>query len=103
MMMMWLHLLIIGNYIKKNNSSLLSLSKQIEHVDCVLPVENQALQEILNKVSKAGEYGSLKKGSMSSLTDSGLDLAKMSLISNRKSNFDNMNNIVANLLLNTTW
>jgi hypothetical protein len=51
-------------------------------------------------VAKAGDHSSLKKGSLSSLTDSGLDLAKMSL---RKSNFDNMNNIVANLLLNTTW
>ena len=66
-------------------------------------MENQALQEILNKVSKAGEHSSLKKGSLSSLTDSGLDIAKMSLNSNRKSTFDSMNNIVANLLLNTTW
>jgi phage-related minor tail protein len=66
-------------------------------------VENQALQEILSKISKAGEYVGLKKRSLSSLTDSGLDLAKMTISSSRKSNFDSMNNIVANLLLNTTW
>ncbi len=81
----------------------MSLSKQIDFVDCVLPVENQALQEILNKVNKAGEYVPLKKRPGSSLIDSGLDLAKMSLGNTKKATFDSMNNIVANLLLNTTW
>lgn len=79
-------------------NSVLAMKELTEHADCVLPIENQSLVDIVNKIvqmmTNSGKLGSVKPNSL--------------LISNKgggKENekpFDAMNNIVANLLLNLT-
>jgi tubulin epsilon len=68
--------------------SILSLNSLIQTADIVLPIENQALYNIFDKITQSA--GLVKKGS--SLIDSPHPLKA----------FDTMNNIVANLLMNMT-
>ncbi|KAI9204176.1 Tubulin/FtsZ family, GTPase domain-containing protein [Polychytrium aggregatum] len=80
-------------------NSILSYSKLIDHAECILPIENQALADICDRVgSFAGSHGRPKREAIkpgSAITDS---LGTGS----RPSNFDAMNNIAANLLINLT-
>ncbi|CAI9566902.1 unnamed protein product [Staurois parvus] len=78
-------------------NSVLAMKELTEHADCVLPIENQSLADIVNKIvqmTNSGKLGSVKQNSL--------------LISNKggvkesEKPFDAMNNIVANLLLNLT-
>ncbi|KAM4712979.1 tubulin epsilon chain isoform 1-T1 [Anableps anableps] len=79
-------------------NSVLAMRELTEHADCVLPVENQSLVDIVNKISllshdaKPGSV--LKKDSTITSGQGGL--------SPTEKPFDAMNNIVANLLLNIT-
>ncbi|XP_074642153.1 tubulin epsilon chain-like isoform X2 [Tubulanus polymorphus] len=81
-------------------NSVLAMRQLTEHADCVLPVENQALVDIVNKIqqavptSKTGKktYGP-NTGNLSGVGDKKMKDEKP---------FDTMNNIVANLLLNMT-
>ncbi|XP_070209255.1 tubulin epsilon chain-like [Littorina saxatilis] len=90
-------------------NSVLAMRELTEHADCVLPVENQALAEIVNKISQAipssktgkRTYGTnlgseVKHGTAISTGDGGMSKVK------DERPFDTMNNIVANLLLNLT-
>ncbi|KAK7486011.1 hypothetical protein BaRGS_00022763 [Batillaria attramentaria] len=90
-------------------NSVLAMRELTEHADCVLPVENQALVDIVNKISQAlpptktgkRTYTSVlgseaKQGSAISGGDGGVVKGK------NERPFDTMNNIVANLLLNLT-
>nr|XP_057946105.1 tubulin epsilon chain-like [Doryrhamphus excisus] len=67
-------------------NSILAMRELTENADCVLPVENQALVEILNKIkqtSHRGQSGAIRKDGI-------------------ERPFDAMNNIVAKMLLNMT-
>ncbi|KAG7254008.1 hypothetical protein CRUP_028569, partial [Coryphaenoides rupestris] len=69
-------------------NSVLAMKELTEHADCVLPVENQSLVDILAKVS--------------SLSVSGVTADASSRGGRSPRPFDSMNNIIANLLLNLT-
>ncbi|XP_030261379.1 tubulin epsilon chain isoform X1 [Sparus aurata] len=79
-------------------NSVLAMSALTEHADCVLPVENQSLVDIVNKINRmshSGKLGSVIK------TDSTV-ISGQGGVSGAEKPFDAMNNIVANLLLNIT-
>lgn len=85
-------------------NSVLAMRELTEKADCVLPIENQALVSIVNRINQAflpskpgkqiytGSNGKLE----SALTACGLTKSA------EEKPFDSMNNIVANLLLNLT-
>ncbi|TPX72319.1 hypothetical protein SpCBS45565_g00622 [Spizellomyces sp. 'palustris'] len=84
-------------------NSILSLSKLINTADCVLPMENQALLDIYERVI-AQTQGPSNRQKKSAITDSGDNaFSGMCGLGPRKSHpFDAMNNIAANLLMNMT-
>jgi hypothetical protein len=67
-------------------ASLLTVNGVVENADCVLVVDNEALYGIVGRVSAS-------RGVTSSVSDQTTRKAK---------SFDDMNNIVANMLLNLT-
>ncbi|XP_014868750.1 PREDICTED: tubulin epsilon chain isoform X2 [Poecilia mexicana] len=79
-------------------NSVLAMRELTEHADCVLPVENQSLVDIVNKISLMSHDAKpgcvLKKESTVTSGQGG--------VSPTERPFDAMNNIVANLLLNIT-
>lgn len=79
-------------------NSVLAMRELTEHAHCVLPVENQSLVDIVNRIrhmSYSGKAGSVIKTDTSVISgQGGLTVAEKP--------FDAMNNIVANLLLNIT-
>uniref|UniRef100_A0A8C4U0S3 Tubulin epsilon 1 n=1 Tax=Falco tinnunculus TaxID=100819 RepID=A0A8C4U0S3_FALTI len=80
-------------------NSVLAMKELNEHADCVLPIENESLFDIVNKIHQminSGKLGSTVK--QNSLVTSSAGSAK----SVQEKPFDAMNNIVANLLLNLT-
>uniref|UniRef100_A0A674GMJ3 Tubulin epsilon 1 n=1 Tax=Taeniopygia guttata TaxID=59729 RepID=A0A674GMJ3_TAEGU len=80
-------------------NSVLAMKELNEHADCVLPIENESLLEIVNKIHQminSGKLGSTVK--QNSLVTSSAGSAKTL----QEKPFDAMNNIVANLLLNLT-
>ncbi|ESP03419.1 hypothetical protein LOTGIDRAFT_224456 [Lottia gigantea] len=85
-------------------NSVLAMRELTEHADCVLPVENQALVDIVNKISQAipsGKTGKRVYSTSNIKTDSTLTAIDNTTCRDEKP-FDAMNNIVANLLLNMT-
>ncbi|KAK6167915.1 hypothetical protein SNE40_021839 [Patella caerulea] len=78
-----------------------------EKADCVLPIENQALVDIVNKIShaipstKTGKKVFTSTVSNSIKPDSAITNIEGAISKDEKP-FDAMNNIVANLLLNMT-
>ncbi|XP_054652253.1 tubulin epsilon chain isoform X2 [Dunckerocampus dactyliophorus] len=77
-------------------NSILAMRELTENADCVLPVENQALVEILNKIKQTShgrQSGAIMSGGIVSRKDG--------LIGSERP-FDAMNNIVAKMLLNMT-
>ncbi|XP_069017770.1 tubulin epsilon chain [Embiotoca jacksoni] len=79
-------------------NSVLAMKELTEHADCVLPVENQSLVDIVNKIkvmSHSAKPGSMIKRDSSVISGQGG-------LSGAEKPFDAMNNIVANLLLNIT-
>ncbi|OAJ45254.1 hypothetical protein BDEG_28406 [Batrachochytrium dendrobatidis JEL423] len=87
------------------HSSVLSLHKMAQSVDCVLPVDNQSLLAIYERIQAQSEIGPQGRRKGSAITDSDA-LAHTGLIktpiSKKADAFDTMNNLVANLLLNMT-
>ncbi|XP_075604042.1 tubulin epsilon chain isoform X3 [Balearica regulorum gibbericeps] len=80
-------------------NSVLAMKELNEHADCVLPIENESLFEIVNKIHQmvnSGKLGSTVK--QNSMITSSTGSAKTA----QEKPFDAMNNIVANLLLNLT-
>ncbi|XP_077990397.1 tubulin epsilon chain-like [Glandiceps talaboti] len=88
-------------------NSVLAMHQLTQHADCVLPIENQALVDICNKISQAlppdkpgkrvmGSTGRVKADSAVTASTGGV------VKSSEEKPFDKMNNIVANLLLNMT-
>ncbi|XP_077636129.1 tubulin epsilon chain isoform X2 [Crocuta crocuta] len=80
-------------------NSILAMKELNEHADCVLPIDNQSLFDIISKIDlmvNSGKLGTTVKPK-SLLTSSAGALKKQ-----HQKPFDAMNNIVANLLLNLT-
>ncbi|XP_062267840.1 tubulin epsilon chain isoform X2 [Platichthys flesus] len=79
-------------------NSVLAMKELTEHADCVIPVENQSLVDIVSKIKHMSDGGIpgrvIKRDSTIISGESGLSGAEKP--------FDAMNNIVANLLLNIT-
>ncbi|XP_055005502.1 tubulin epsilon chain isoform X2 [Boleophthalmus pectinirostris] len=77
-------------------NSVLAMRELSEHADCVLPVENQSLVNIVNRISRySGKAGSTMRMDSAVISGHGG-------LSAGKKPFDTMNNIVANLLLHMT-
>lgn len=89
---------------------LLALNKLMLHADCVLPVENQALSNIVKKIDDKklpDKYGRRMFSSLSSTSflpppSSSSSLPKSYNNGGNSDAFVSMNNIVANLMLNLT-
>ncbi|XP_047429921.1 tubulin epsilon chain isoform X2 [Mugil cephalus] len=79
-------------------NSVLAMRELTEHADCVLPVENQSLVDIVNKI-KLMSHG-VKPSSM--IKRDSTVISTQGGLSGAEKPFDAMNNIVANLLLNIT-
>uniref|UniRef100_A0A5F8G7Z7 Tubulin epsilon chain n=1 Tax=Monodelphis domestica TaxID=13616 RepID=A0A5F8G7Z7_MONDO len=81
-------------------NSVLAMKELNEHADCVLPIENESLFDIVSKINQminSGKPGTtVKQQSLVTLNEGGI---KKKL---DEKPFDKMNNIVANLLLNLT-
>ncbi|XP_029800986.1 tubulin epsilon chain isoform X2 [Suricata suricatta] len=80
-------------------NSILAMKELNEHADCVLPIDNQSLFDIISKIDlmvNSGKLGTTVKPK-SLVTSSAEALKKQ-----HQKPFDGMNNIVANLLLNLT-
>ncbi|KAJ3102324.1 Tubulin epsilon chain [Phlyctochytrium bullatum] len=80
--------------------SILSLSRLIDNSDCILPLENQALMAIANKVNQKGAGTASKR---TSIADSGRKrYGGLCGGASTPHPFEQMNNIAANLLVNLT-
>nr|XP_020467165.1 tubulin epsilon chain isoform X1 [Monopterus albus] len=79
-------------------NSVLAMRELTEHADCVLPVENQSLVDIVNKIKRMSHTG--KPGSM--IKRDSTIISGQGGLTRAEKPFDDMNNIVANLLLNIT-
>ncbi|KAL2081942.1 hypothetical protein ACEWY4_021760 [Coilia grayii] len=79
-------------------NSILAMRELTEHADCVLPVENQSLVDIVNKIRHMAHSG---KG-VSAIKKDCTVISSQGGVSGVEKPFDGMNNIVANLLLNIT-
>uniref|UniRef100_A0A2R8ZZE4 Tubulin epsilon 1 n=2 Tax=Pan TaxID=9596 RepID=A0A2R8ZZE4_PANPA len=80
-------------------NSILAMKELNEHADCVLPIDNQSLFDIISKIDlmvNSGKLGTTVKPKSLVTSSSG------ALKKRHKKPFDAMNNIVANLLLNLT-
>lgn len=74
------------------------MEKMTKTCDCILPVDNQSLYAIYDKISKIPKH--IKKAA-TSLVDNGA--SERQIYGNSKNEaYTTMNNIVANLLLNLT-
>uniref|UniRef100_A0A8C9WP87 Tubulin epsilon 1 n=1 Tax=Scleropages formosus TaxID=113540 RepID=A0A8C9WP87_SCLFO len=79
-------------------NSVLAMRELTEHADCVLPVENQSLVDIINKIQQMAHSG---KPSQVIRKESTL-ISGRGGVGGTEKPFDAMNNIIANLLLNLT-
>ena len=94
----------------------LAMNQLTQHADCVIPIDNQSLINIVNRVENAIGSGSSSSNSSSRLGSRpssavGTASATANIISSSQTTsaqkksekpFDSMNNIVANMLLNLT-
>ncbi|XP_075871376.1 tubulin epsilon chain [Nelusetta ayraudi] len=81
-------------------NSVLAMRELTEHADCVLPVENQSLLDIVNKIQLMSAVE--KPGSAIRRDGSVIWGGGGGGLAGAEKPFDAMNNIVANLLLNIT-
>ncbi|CAH6778232.1 Tube1 [Phodopus roborovskii] len=80
-------------------NSVLAMKELSEHADCVLPVDNQSLFDIISKIDLVVNSGKLG----TTVKPKSLVTSNMGAVTKRhKKPFDAMNNIVANLLLSLT-
>ncbi|KAL2918849.1 hypothetical protein HK105_201683 [Polyrhizophydium stewartii] len=87
-------------------NSILSLNQMALSADCVLPVDNESLAGIYERIHAKSEVGTHGRRPGSALTDSATlmpsGVTKPISVRAKQEAFDTMNNIVANLLLNMT-
>ncbi|KAG9347439.1 hypothetical protein JZ751_005006 [Albula glossodonta] len=79
-------------------NSVLAMRELTERADCVLPVENQSLVDIVNKIRHMAS--TTKPGSV--IKKDGTLISGQGGVTKSEKPFDAMNNIMANLLLNLT-
>ncbi|XP_053164094.1 tubulin epsilon chain isoform X4 [Hemicordylus capensis] len=80
-------------------NSVLAMKELNDHADCVLPIENESLFDIVSKINQMTNCGKLG----STVKPTSLVTSSVGGIKNTQEKpFDAMNNIVANLLLNLT-
>nr|XP_033795626.1 tubulin epsilon chain isoform X1 [Geotrypetes seraphini] len=79
-------------------NSVLAMKELTEHADCVLPIENQALVEIVNKIYHMTNSGNARIG----VKQKSLVSSSKGCVKETEKPFDTMNNIVATLLLHLT-
>ncbi|KAG9282267.1 tubulin epsilon chain [Astyanax mexicanus] len=79
-------------------NSVLAMRELTEHADCVLPIENQSLVDIVSKIQHMAHTG--KPGSV--IKKDSTIISGQGGVAKTEKPFDAMNNIVANLLLNIT-
>ncbi|XP_020392795.1 tubulin epsilon chain isoform X2 [Rhincodon typus] len=79
-------------------NSVLAMKELTEHADCVLPIENQSLIDIVNKINQMANSGK----SANAIKHQSTLISGQSKVKQQEKPFDAMNNIVANLLLNLT-
>ena len=94
---------LVSKFKTKQGNSVLSLAKHIEHSDCILPIENQALFDICERIQTRPD--TVARKSNSAISDTGSNKVFGGLVSSsdkRPKAWDTMNNIVSNLLLNMT-
>ncbi|XP_044282136.1 tubulin epsilon chain isoform X1 [Varanus komodoensis] len=80
-------------------NSVLAMKELSDHADCVLPIENESLFDIVSKINQmtnCGKLGSTVKQTSPITSSAG------GIHHSHEKPFDTMNNIVANLLLNLT-
>ena len=83
-------------------NSMLALNELIDHADCVLPVDNQALFDIVSRVD--AQYEKMvreKKGSEQQMKD-GSSVLETANAKKKQRNFEKENSIVANVVNNLT-
>ena len=91
--------------------SILSLNELINHADCVLPIDNQALMNICNNIEnpvKGKTTADKTQNQMISRDDTTTKVSGSKIIntgeeSKKEKPFDKMNNIIAHVLSNLTW
>ncbi|MGH0142520.1 UNVERIFIED_CONTAM: hypothetical protein FKN15_051344 [Acipenser sinensis] len=79
-------------------NSVLAMRELTEHADCVLPIENQSLVDIVNKIKHMSHCGKLG----AEIKQSSTIISGQGGVKGQEKPFDAMNNIVANMLLNLT-
>ena len=80
-------------------NSVLAMHRLTEQADCVLPIENMRLADIVRRVQEATEAATMTGGKrLGGVTSSEGGLTRPK----DERPFDRMNNVVANLLLNLT-
>ncbi|XP_039268620.2 tubulin epsilon chain-like [Styela clava] len=82
-------------------NSVLAMRQLTEYADCVLPIDNQSLVNIYDKVSQAQSKNKFSSD-RSVKADSLVTSNKGCLEQKKEKPFDSMNNIVANTILNMT-
>lgn len=91
----------------------LAMNQLTQHADCVLPIDNQSLINIVNRVENAtsGSTSTTQSNAASARSRPSTASASANIISSKETMsaqkkcekpFDSMNNIVANMLLNLT-
>nr|KAI8736756.1 tubulin epsilon chain-like [Biomphalaria glabrata] len=86
-------------------NSVLAMRELTNHADCVLPIENQALVDIVNKITQAlppTKSGKRVYGVSPAVKPDSALTTGTAVGSPEEKPFDKMNNMVANLLLNLT-
>ncbi|XP_055871361.1 tubulin epsilon chain-like isoform X2 [Biomphalaria glabrata] len=86
-------------------NSVLAMRELTNHADCVLPIENQALVDIVNKITQAlppTKSGKRVYGVSPAVKPDSALTTGTAVGSPEEKPFDKMNNLVANLLLNLT-
>ena len=83
-------------------NSMLALNVLIDNADCVLPVDNQALFEIVSKVDS--QYAKMKsqQASEAGAIKSGTSVLEAGNQKKKENNFEKENSIVANVVNNLT-
>jgi len=80
-------------------NSMLALNTLIEHADCVLPVDNQALFDLVSKVDQ--QYAKMKL-EKSDLIKDGSTILETANAKKKANHFEKENSIVANVINNLT-
>jgi len=83
-------------------NSILALNELIDHADCVLPVDNQALLDIVSRVDAQYEKMLREKKASEQQMKDGSSVIETANAKKKQRNFEKENSIVANVVNNLT-